>query len=132
MNRQELKKQLDKLTKAEEGALIEEHFPYFEKYSGKCYRCEYNDACVYKQIKKVTQEDVYVADLDKKRVLSRCCTWGFAKYEDGCFRVYTNEFDYTHLLDSEREGYEEITKEEFYKAWEDAIKSLVELGGKDG
>jgi hypothetical protein len=132
MNRQELKKQLDKLTKAEEGALIEEHIPYFEKYSGKCYRLEYDDGCKYAQIKKVTRKDVYVADLDNKKVSSSCCTWGFTKYEDGCFSVDPNEFDYIHSLNSEYEGYEEITKEEFNKAWEDAIKSLVELGGKDG
>jgi hypothetical protein len=132
MNRQELKKQLDKLIESEENALIDEHFPYFEKYSGKCYRYEYDDGCKYAQIRKVTRKDVYVTNLDKKEVSSRCRIWVFTKYKDGCFSVDPNEFNYTHSFDSKYEGYEEITKEEFNKAWEDAIKSLVELGGKDG
>jgi len=128
LSKEELQKQLKAIAKAEEKAMIEEHYPEFKKLEGKCFKNKNNYSCpekpsdywwLYTKITEIKPDDVY--DTRGNGVACHYKGYSFQTDKDGNITTRKEDYGYVHSLGKE------IPKKEFDKAFENMISALNEL-----
>lgn len=128
LTKEQLKKQLNYITKKEEKEMIEKHYPEFKKLEGTCYKTKNTYGCpkkpsdywfLYTKITKIKREDVY--DTIGNGVTCRFKGWSFQNSKYNNFSVELKKTGYVHSLGKQ------ITEEEFIEAWNRAMSKLDKL-----
>ena len=127
--KEQLQKQLNAIAEQEEKELIEKHYPEFKKLEGTFYKRINNFSLpkkssdywfLYTKVTEIKPE--YVYDTRGNGVACYFKGWSFQTDKYGNFSVVQEKSGYVHSLG------EQITEQEFLKAWNKAMSDLDKLG----
>lgn len=123
--KEQLQKELNAISKAEDAEIIKEHYPVIKKkFEGKFFKRRNNYShnkqwWLYTKVTEIKPSDIY--NTMGNGVTSHYKGWSFETTTSKQVDINQKETGYVHSLGKE------ITKKEFSEAWDKMIKNLPTL-----